>query len=61
MSDRTLASFFDAVRLPLADLLRATADWLDDEADEFGEQAEEVADADKPKWVPNDRGGFDPA
>lgn len=58
MSDRTLGSLLEAVRLPLADLLRATADWLDDDPDEL---VEEVEDTPAPKWVANDRGGFDPA
>lgn len=59
MSDRTWDSLLEAVRLPLADLLRAGADWLDDDPADFIEQPGE--DALKPKWVVNDRGGLDPA
>lgn len=48
----------DATRLPLADLLRAVADWLDDDPTDLPEPDD---DEPKPKWVANDRGGFDPA
>lgn len=49
-------SFLDAIAGPLAALLRAAADWLDEEPEEEPEQVEPP-----PKWIPNDRGGFDPA
>ena len=46
----------DAIAEPLAALLRAVADWLDEEPEDEPANAEV-----KPQWIPNDRGGFDPA
>lgn len=59
MTDRSLASFLEAIRLPLADLLLAAADWLSDAPDDLAEEATD--DSPEAKWVANDRGGFDPA
>lgn len=50
-------NFLDAIAEPLADLLRAVADWLDGEPVELPTPTPEV----KPQWVSDGRGGFKPS
>lgn len=52
-------TFLEAISGPLADLLRAAADWLDSDLEDLSEPEEPEPPA--PRWIPNDRGGFDPA
>jgi hypothetical protein len=48
--------FLEAIAGPLAETLRAAADWLD-QGDELPDEAE--AEQPEPVWQMNDRGGLD--